>query len=50
MNKITKYNKTIVALLSAVLVAISPYIVDSKWSPIIAALIGAAGVYQTPNK
>ena len=50
MIAVTRYNKTIVAVLGAVLVAVSPYINDSRWSPVVAALIAAFGVYQTPNK
>ena len=54
MNELSKYNKTLVAIVGAGLTwAIATYAGDpevSKWLSLVSALLTAAGVYQVRNK
>ena len=54
MQELTKYRKTIVAIVGAALTwAISTYASDpdvSKWLSLVTAVLTAAGVYQVTNK
>lgn len=54
MKELQKYNKTIVAVVGAILTwAIATYGGDpelAKWLSLASAIATAAGVYQVPNK
>lgn len=54
MSNLTKYNKTVVAVVGAALTwAIATYAGDaevSKWLSLVTAVLTAAGVYQVTNK
>lgn len=54
MKDLSKYNKTIVAIVGAVLTwAVATYGGDpqvAQWLSLATAVLTAAGVYQVPNK
>lgn len=54
MKDLSKYNKTLVAIVGAALTwAIATYAGNpevSQWLSLAAAILTAAGVYQVPNK
>lgn len=50
MKELQKYNKFIVALVTAVIAGLSYLYADAQWLPIVINLAGALGVYQIPNR
>lgn len=45
----TKYNKFIVAIVTAIIAGLSYLYADAQWLPIVINLAGAFGVYQVRN-
>lgn len=50
MLAITKYNKTIVAIVGGLALIISQNITDTKWAGVALSIATALGVFSVPNK
>lgn len=50
MKDLQKYNKFLVALVTALVAGLTYLYSDASWLPLVVNLAGALGVYSVPNK